>query len=143
MNSKFQNLRVGLACPLNSSICVETTEVAITGQGVCVYNGERLPCTWYGFEFDYVRAQPGDEVLCVVTSNRSADFGDPSGVSREDANQFEYELPLESEAGHFFNPQYTIFEPNAPSRGTVLEETVCSIGKRELFRFQMEFQFPR
>lgn len=141
---EISNLRVGLVCAgagsTGGSVCSETREIPITGQGKCVYNGEEHACTWYGFEFEYRNAQPGAELACVVTSNREADFGDPGGVRQENTNRFEFELTLERASGRFFNPQYTIFNPNVS--GAQLEETVCSLDSRELFKFQWQLLHP-
>jgi hypothetical protein len=143
---QIAHLRVGLVCPQGrpdgGSICFEATRVPITGQGTCVYNGDRQPCTWYGFEFEYANAHPGEEISCIVSSNHNAEFGTPTGVQLENADRYEYRLRLDARAGRYFNPQYSISEPQAPPSARVVDQTVCSLGARELFRFQMELQFP-
>jgi hypothetical protein len=141
---EVSDVRFGLVCPERNpeggSVCVETTEIPITDQGVCVYDGAQHPCTWYGFEFQYANARPGDEITCVLTSNRNASYGNPGGVVQEHTNRLEYGLKLETPSGRFFNPQYSVFNPRLAGT-VVVEDTVCSFGSRELFRFRSEHQY--
>lgn len=141
---QITRLRVGLVCPQGrsdgGSICFETTRIPVTGQGTCVYNGERRPCTWYGFEFEYTNARPGDEISCVYTSDHTSNLGNPARVLQQNTDRYEYRLRLASQTGRHYNPQYSTF---GSRRGEhVLNHTVCSLGARELFRFQLELQFP-
>ena len=143
---QITNLRVGLVCPHShserGSICFDATQVPITGQGTCVYAGQEYPCTWYGFEFDYTGARPGDELACVITSSSPVSYGNPIGPGEQNVARAEYRLPLENSAGHFYNPQYTLSGPHAPNISSVTNETVCSFGGREMFRFHLEVQYP-
>lgn len=140
---EVSNVKVGLACPAENpaqgSICSETTNIQITGQGTCIYDGEQHPCTWYGFEFEYANSEVGDEISCVVSTSHRANFGDPTGVSREDANRFEFSIPLEEGSGRYFNPQYTLFHPDLAG-ASLTNETVCSFRSRELFRYRLELE---
>jgi hypothetical protein len=141
---QINNLRTGLVCPpvepRDGSICVETTQIPVTGEGRCVYDGQEHRCTWHGFEFEYANARPSDEISCVVTSNHDVNIGNPTGVEQEGVSRYDYPLRLQGRAGRYFHPQYTVFDPDtAPA--IVTENTICSLGDRELFRFRSELMF--
>jgi hypothetical protein len=143
---EVSNVRSGLVCPervpVDGSVCVETTEIPIIGRGVCVCSGFEFPCTWYGYEFEYVDARPDDRISCVVTTDRAVDYGDPRGAREQNTNRVEFSFKLSGSAGRFFNPQYTIIDPRAAAPDLTLSETVCSLGERELFRFQWRLDLP-
>lgn len=145
----IKNFKSGLVCPSRESgkigegrICFETETVQITGQGKCIFNGQELPCTWFGFEFDYAAAEVGEQISCRSKSSFPINFGNPDGIVAEDTNAFEYVLDLEGSKGRFFNPQYAVFSATSPGGREKEEETICSSGSEELFRFKFRFIYP-
>jgi len=148
---EISNFKSGLVChqqsPNNKNksdgqICFETDTVNVTGQGTCIYNGNRESCTWYGYEFDYKNASSNQVINCKATSSDIASYGNPEGVIKEDAHTFEYDLPLKSNEGHFYNPQYSGFSYATDDNQIKTEETICSVDNEELFRFKFKLIYP-
>ena len=156
---EVSNFKSGLVCPQkapnndnksNGQICFETETVNITGQGTCVYNGNRERCTWYGYEFDYKNASSDQIIKCQVTSSEIGTYGNPQEIVKEETNTLEYELLLESKEGHFYNPQYSGFtystDGNSVStdgNSVKTQETICFADEREVFRFIFKLIYPR
>lgn len=148
---EITNFRSGLAC-LNSSfgskdfgkrsICVDTEIIPITGQSVCVFNGEDRPCTWYGFEFEYKNANGVQKIICSNTSDRPGDVGGPDGISAKDVSAIEYTLELKGDSGRVFNPQYSVYRPGTQNSEEVIDKTVCRVGERKLFEFKFRIMYP-
>lgn len=148
---EISNFRFGKVCPYATDVdganvrdgwvCFETDTIRITGQGRCTYAGRELPCTWYGFEFDYSGVPEGAKVSCVAKSDTPSNYGDPEAVRSEGVSEQRYEFDLPAGAGRFFNPQYSVFEATAGA--TIAENTVCSIDDHEVFRFNSRLVFPK
>lgn len=147
---EIHNFKSGLVCPVQPNrnnehrsggwICFETETVNITGQGRCVFDGEEMPCTWYGYEFDYNSAAVDDEIACVSTSSESGDIGNPEQIEKSDATTYQYSIKLEPGTGRYYNPQYSVF--TRLGEPVVRDETICSVAGQELFRFQFQLIFP-
>ena len=148
------NLRVGEVCQelvvgeaqtsRKSGICFETNEIHINGQGLCRAAGfsDPVPCTWYGYEFDYSGARPGEIITCKLTASMPGTYLNPREVVIEDSTSFEYEHALETPSGHVYNPQYSILQAGGP-RGIILDdETVCFAGDNEVLRFRKRLIYP-
>ena len=147
--TEIRNFKAGLVCPDRESgrigdgrVCFETETVHVTGQGRCTYDGEDLPCTWHGYEFEYSGAEPGQKISCIVKNSVAVNYGNPDGVAATDAQTYDYELDLEKTEGRFFNPQYVLFTTVSPDAPQEIEETVCSSRGEELFRFRFLFLYP-
>lgn len=147
---EIANVRSGPACPKPGDttrqvgrICFQAEDIHITGQGACVYDKDEVPCTWYGFEFDYSGAMEGDKITCAYTTSEPADVGDPDGVTNAASTSGEYELKLTPGASHIFNPQYSVFQYAIAQSPNVRDVTVCWFGERELFRINFTLIFPR
>ncbi len=149
--SEISNFRSGIACPAQqtigqpspvSRICFDTNVVQITGQSTCTYNNQQLPCTWYGFEFDYADFPENAELSCKLTSNRMGDFGNPDGISQKNSAAYEYAISVPAGNGHFFNPQYSVFTYSNSEESIIEETTSCSLEGEELFRFERRLVYP-
>ena len=151
---KVANLRVGEVCHelavdnvqtnRKSSICFETEEIHVNGQGRCRAVGFSgpVPCTWYGYEFDYSGASPGDVIVCTLTSSKPSVYLNPREIVSEETTSVVYELALETPEGHLYNPQYSILHSSGP-KGVVLdEETKCYAGDKQLFSFRRRLIYP-
>ena len=145
---EISNFRSGLTClgtaPDGRSgwVCQPTEKVLVTDHGTCRYDREDQPCTWIGFEFDYQRAIPGAELHCVVTQSAPGVFGNPEEKSAEATTEQQFELPLESTDGHFFNPQYFLFAVRPAGSNTLDVDGRCSFEGKELFRYRYQLLFP-
>ncbi|MEP6342398.1 MAG: hypothetical protein ABJ275_03710 [Maricaulaceae bacterium] len=149
----IENLKTGLVCPLplwnniepekyKTNICHETSTIMITGQGICTYKNEQRPCTWYGFEFDYKNAKPNHKLSCISKTEYTADFGNPEKIVAEDVNQINFELKLDDKNGHFFNPQYTVFNRVSKANSIETHEISCFDGSSEVFKIKERLIYP-
>lgn len=141
---EIKNFKAGLVCGVHPErrICFETETIYITGQGRCVFKDEELPCTWYGFEFEYKNAAANEEVTCVDANNKPLRFGNPEQIEKVNSNTFRYSFTLEPGDDRFYNPQYSIFKFQTEGDNEILSETVCSIDDEELFRFKFRIIYP-
>ena len=99
---EIQNFKSGLVCEYRPNsvnrlrpppwICFETETVYVTGQAECIYAGEPVQCTWYGFEFDYTNAKDDDEVSCIALSDAPVTIGDPKQIEKRDTQTFEFSV---------------------------------------------------
>lgn len=146
------NLKVGDVCFFPTKehatqdatgwVCHERSEVLITNNGTCNFDGTQHGCTWYGYSFDYENAGLNQELRCQVTDTKPADYGNPSGTEKKNSSIFEYNIPLDEGAGHYFNPQYSVFTTVDDSDSVVESETVCSANGVEAFRFTQNLHYP-
>ena len=139
------NFKSGLACTdgrTHGWICHETTIIPITGQGKCVYNRKELPCTWYGFEFDYSGFEQSTELTCVVNTSHPADWGDPTEELEKNVTETTFSLSVPPGDGHFYNPQYSIFGGLRKKPHTDKRQLACSLNGEEAFRINYEFMYP-
>jgi hypothetical protein len=144
--AEITNFKSGLVCfdgKELTGVCHVTEDIYITGQGTCVYNRERKPCTWYGFSFDYKKAKPGTEILCKYKTSQKIADGNPKEIRNPSTDSGEYTIKLENESGHFFNPQYSLFTGYATLADSILAtETVCSIDGKQVFSYKTREHFP-
>ena len=141
------NFKSGLICSDGKvfiGVCHLTEDIYITGQSVCVWNGEYKPCTWYGFSFDYKKAKPGTEIFCKFTTSQNIANGNPKEILNKSTKSAEFTIKLENESGHFFNPQYFLFPGYFKnlSDSIVTTETICSIEGKQVFSYKIKAHFP-
>jgi len=144
------NVKSGLMClyqpnsegdlKIDPKVCFDTEEIKITGQGQCVFDGKKRPCTWYGFEFAYNNKTNNQITMtCHFTSNKPKVLGNPEEVLTDDDTN--YEIKLEPGKGHFSNPQYTLFR-YTNSLETILNINRCEIDSREAFEARFNITLP-
>lgn len=150
---EIDNVRSGLVCgtneeaepirqPVPARVCYQTEEVYITGQATCELNGKSIPCTWYGFEFDYSGLAEDEIITCRSQGEFLSSFGDPQQIIASDVIDFEYTLGVPKGDGHFFNPQYTAFMYRPVGFGREETRTTCYSGETELFSFDQTLILP-
>ena len=99
----------------SDSICSIETAITVTGQDTCVGDdGKSYPCTRYGYRYDYDGATPGTEIRCQTTRN--------DGFKKR---QKEYSIPLDSDAGSVFQPEWIGYGP-VERRVMITEVHACS-----------------
>lgn len=154
----IENFKSGLVCPDPTSqdshskkhppkICFENDTLLITGQGQCVFDNKTYPCTWYGYEFDYRNAKPNQKLNCIARSNLPITHGNPDKIEPnkiEDVNSngYEFELELDHNKTHFFNPSYSTFEYKPARENIIKLTTECHSDSKRLFKFSKELIFP-
>lgn len=139
------DFKFGLVCPNAESnvgwVCHEAKDIPITGQGQCIFDGKRKPCTWYGFSFNYTDARASDVFQCTLTSSKPTTLGNPAGViSKGTSGKYEFKVPEGS--GKFFNPQYSVFVIERNSKEVLQEHTECSVNGKSAFSFDVNLIFP-
>lgn len=138
---EVSDFRSGLVCNPGDSgwICLQTQDIQLTGQGRCTFDGEELPCTWYGFSFRYSGNKPGTRLECRYKQGMPAFMGNPAEVIAENATEGSFSVALEGTSGTFYNPQYTVFHVREPGQATDSISTSCSIEGKEVasFRFNI------
>lgn len=75
--SGFQSGRVCRDDAGVARVCEEAIDIDVRGDARCERAGSSAPCSWYGFEFDYVNASPGVPLVC---SSAAADEDFLGGV---------------------------------------------------------------
>lgn len=111
---EVRRLRSGPVCEAGSAevgrapsdrIC-PGRDVHVRGLDTCVFDGEEVRCTWWGFEFDYANADPGEPLTCVWTRSRSIDEGNWEDVRKRGVAADTVQFAFESESGHLFFPGF-------------------------------------
>lgn len=140
------DFKFGMVCPSTGSaaawICHETEDVLITGQGQCVYNKKRAPCTWYGFSFKYSGAKKSDVFKCTYTTTAPVTSVNPRAVVSEPQQSGKYEFTVSEGDGIFFNPQYSIFRIKGTVGETIKQQTECRVNGAKVFVFNFNFIYP-
>lgn len=136
------NLKVGMVCRSNANpeICSETNDMKITGEGRCVYNGKSIPCTWYGYSFDYQLAGSSTKLQCIATSSVAVNYGNPKEELKRDAKETRYEIELTRESHHFVNPQYS--SAGSGIEGDVHSTQSCAYEGKNVFQFAITLHYP-
>jgi len=143
---EISNFKSGLACTDGETfgwICFEGEDVHVTGQGRCVYDGENIPCTWYGYEFDYIGYSKETKIFCEVKLSEPWNLGDPQEVIKEKADNITFELELPSDNGHYFNPLYVGLSDSELGKENSVNTTVCMVNDEILFEFKSKQIFPK
>jgi hypothetical protein len=139
------NFKFGLVCPNAESdvgwVCHQVKNIPITGQGQCVFDGKRVPCTWYGFSFNYTDAHASDVFQCTHTTSQPTTYGNPSGVLSKGTSG-KYEFTVSEGEGKFFNPQYAVFAVERKGKEIESEHTECSVNGKSAFSFDVNYIFP-
>ena len=142
---EIERFESGLACTDGYSfgwICHDTEEIHVTGQGRCVWDGETLPCTWYGFEFDYSGNHDDITIECNFSASEAGSSGNPAGVIEDESDSGSYSFKLEGEQGTFFNPQYMLLSTRPAEKALLRTDTTCKAGDTVLFEFGFNIHFP-
>jgi len=137
-----KNLKVGLVCWNNGvpTICTEATEIKITNSGLCVFNKRTVPCTWYGFAFDYSTGEKSAKIQCQVESSAPVNWGNPREALKENATTSSYEIELRGDQHYFINPQYSA--AGSARLGTVSDVQTCSYKGTKLFQIELALEYP-
>lgn len=125
------NLQYGPLCgsPEGEKVCTQSSDVEITGKGRCVYDKREIPCTWYGFSFDYAPKE-GVEIDCDMVMDRTTNMGNPQGIVAKDASSMHYQIDLRGEGGHHVQAQYAGSEG---FKGVEQIKQICSYEGEKLF----------
>jgi hypothetical protein len=136
--TEVSDFRSGLVCDPGKHgwICLRTEDIHLTGQSRCVYAKQEMPCTWYGFSFQYSDNKPGTLLECKYRRVLPSALGNPKEVLMEDDTEGSYSLPLEGTEGTLYNPQYTIFGVHEPGQAMDTITTRCSVEGREVANFR-------
>jgi len=140
----ISNFKFGLVCgpDQNRRICFETKDIPLTNEGLCVYNRQQVPCTWYGFSFDYRLPSREVALQCEWTSSVPVNEGNPQGIREKGASGGRYEIVLRNDQQHFFNPQYITLAPVIVPRQVQQSTTSCSHMGRKLFDVAYQLRYP-
>lgn len=142
---EITNLQSGPICWDSDTpvVCYGATEVTISGQQECVFNGRWIRCTWYGYSFDYVASRDSVTLQCQWASTLVQDIGDPDSLLAEGVTSGEYELLLPERSGYFINPQYANL-PSVSSAETTIERLSqsCSHDGVELLSVYFDLRRP-
>jgi hypothetical protein len=66
--SRFRSGRLCEQGPGGSTVCEQTVDIQVTGAAACAQGAGSAPCTRFGFEFDYQRANPAVPLMCSASS---------------------------------------------------------------------------
>ena len=86
------NLKYGTVCgTAYQDVCTQTADIALDGKGFCIYDHQDVPCTWYGFSFDYDTRFDGIVLDCDAATDYKHDFGNPQGIVQRNATDRRYQ----------------------------------------------------
>lgn len=142
---EIKDFKSGLVCTDAENfgwICHERKDIYVTGQGRCVWNGETIPCTWYGYEFAYSGNVPGTAIECEYALSQKTNTGNPERITDVNTDKGKYSLSLEDESGHFFNPQYVGFRTQVKERALRSGKTICRVNGSKVFEYEFNIHFP-
>ena len=141
----ISNFKSGLACTDGKSfgwVCHTTEDVYITGQGQCNRSGQNKPCTWYGFQFDYINNDDKKPLNCKYEISQKVALGNPMEVANEGRETGSFSFSLKGSEGHFFNPQYYILTTKPEKDSLLSMTTTCSVENKEVFKYKINAHFP-
>ena len=142
----IKNLARGLVCGATAAerhICFETDTIQVTNESTCVFSGRRIPCTWYGFSFDYDLPAETVKLQCTWSSTEQVNDGDIKAEHQVGAKQGTYELELKSTDRHFFNAQYVSASTAREKLGQVTRtRQACSYQGTKLFELSFSLRHP-
>jgi hypothetical protein len=142
---QISNFSAGAVCgPKDKQrICFRTSDIYLTDEGDCVFNGAPKKCTWYGFAFDYVvEGDAPADLQCEFSSTIAYDSGNPRALFNRDQFTSAFTVHLLNGAHHFINPQYST---GGASDGKVDRvDEACSYAGSRLFsvEFHMHHAEP-
>ena len=142
---EISEFKAGYACTDGKTfgwICHEVQDIYITGQSICSFNGEDIPCTWHGFSFNYRDNKEGDVISCEYNQSLYTNHGNPEQIISKNTNSGSFKFELEDEEGHFFNPQYIGLKTAAFDESIHSNYTVCKSQGKILFEFGFRMHFP-
>jgi hypothetical protein len=135
------NLQFGPACgPAYAPItlCAQTNDIDVTGQGHCIYDRQPISCTWYGYSFDYTSPSGAASLDCDWSSDEPTTLGNPQGTQNHPVKSTHYRLPLPYRSGHIFNPQYAITGPHDAVQHVT---QTCSYKREKLFEIEFRLRY--
>ena len=105
----ISNFKFGMVCPDpmgkqygeetkgigTGEICENLDKIVITGEQRCIFDRRAIPCTWYGYSFDYVGIE-SQEIICSFKDSEPGTEGNPNGIRSENTDSGEIPLKLES-----------------------------------------------
>lgn len=140
---EINNFKAGYACTDGKtfgSICHQTEDIYLTGQGTCVYNKKAKPCTWFGFEFEY-KNYNNEILVCHYQASDKISQGNPNEVLGV-GDKGNYSFKLDNQKGRFYNPQYMVLSFNSGEPSVVSTTTQCFVDDKLLFEFKHNVHFP-
>lgn len=146
---EISNFKSGLACTRSTQvegrdgwICQPTELILVTDQGSCVFNKQDTLCTWIGFEFDYSSTIDGAKLQCSSRSSEPGINGNPQEILDSDSSTETYEIELPGRSGHFYNPQYFVFNLQEVADEDLVTETTCTSDGETVVHFRFQLHFP-
>jgi hypothetical protein len=136
----ISDFKHGSICGPNNAqyLCTQSDDIAVTGEGHCIYDKQDIACTWYGYSFDYVPLREPIALDCNLTTDVAGDFGTPEGVQSKHATSMTYKLHLDG-TGHLFHSQYAGWFPGL--KGDENMNLVCTYNADKIF--DVEFRLHR
>ena len=123
------------------TICEETDRILIKGGQGCIFNGEPINCTWYGYEFEYKNLPEGG-LNCIWSSSQPMVEGNPEGIRSDMKKKQAFNLEVPAGSGRFYNPLYSEFAPNLEADVVIKTQTICFSGKQKIFEIDHEIIHP-
>lgn len=117
----------------SDSIC-PSRSVLMRGKDTCVYDGAEVPCTWWGFEFDYRHAVPNLPMVCIWERSVPSDEGNYAGVRSRNISVDTIAIHFPADSGHLFHPGFDTVPRDLNVRWAEVRLTIgCSYRTQRLF----------
>lgn len=125
----------------SDSIC-PSRSVLMRGKDTCVFDGNEIPCTWWGFEFDYRNAVVGVPLVCVWVRSLPGTEGNYEGVRSSNATTDTIAIHFPADSGHLFHPGFDGIPPQLPPTLIPVHVTFdCSYQGRPVFAVALRLIF--
>jgi len=133
----LSNFRSGKLCVDangDKSVCVEQVDVTVDGADRCGFDGRQVPCTWFGFEFDFLDADPVVPLVCAWERSVPGNMGNLDGIVERDTSSGVGSVLLPGADGHYV---YANFQVHSTPPGAVPSQIIskfdCSYAGVALF----------
>lgn len=117
----------------SDSICASRS-VLTRGKDTYIYDGNEIPCTWWGFEFDYRNAVPSVPMTCLWERSVPSDEGNYQGVRSRNISVDTITISFPADSGHLFHPGFDGVPRDLNVRFAEVRLTIaCAYRERPLF----------
>ena len=143
---EISDFKYGLVCPDNETksawICHETKNIKLTGQALCTFNKQKVPCTWYGFSFKYKNHDKNKKINCASLSSSPSTLGDPNRKGHISSREQEFGYFLKSNSGFHMNPQYSVYAIRNKEDSNVNYKIKCTVEDTVAYEYDFTITYP-
>jgi len=127
----------------SDSIC-PSRSVLMRGKDTCVYDSKEVPCTWWGFAFDYRNAVPSVPMVCIWERSVPSNEGNYQGVRSRNISIDTITIAFPADSGYLFHPGFDVVPRDLTVSWAAVQLTIaCTYRERPLFTANYRMIFSR